>query len=114
MLDLCDQGDRADVVGWVSAAVQRNLTTPRRLRNRVHGRGRLHHRRLILALIDDVGAGVVQVGPHRGPRGHADALHDARLDQELGTVTDRGDRTARGREATDEGHDGVVDPQVVG
>jgi hypothetical protein len=57
VLDLCDEGDRADVVGWVSAAVQRNLTTPRRLRSRVHDRGRLRHRRLILALIDDVDVG---------------------------------------------------------
>lgn len=57
VLDLCDRSDRADVVGWVAAAIQRGLTTPNRLRRRVEDRGRLRHRRLVLSLIDDVELG---------------------------------------------------------
>ncbi|GAB2592079.1 hypothetical protein GCM10009593_35610 [Microlunatus antarcticus] len=57
VLDLCDQSDREDVVGWVAAAVQRGLTTPKRLRRRVDDRTRLRHRQLVLSLIDDVGVG---------------------------------------------------------
>ena len=57
VLDLCDEGEVADVVGWVAAAVQRRLTTPNRLRARMHGRDRVRHRRLILSLIEDVAVG---------------------------------------------------------
>ncbi len=57
VLDLCDQGDREDVVGWVAAAVQRELTTPKRLRRRVDGRERVRHRQLIVSLIEDVAVG---------------------------------------------------------
>ena len=57
VLDLCDQCDAEDVVGWVAAAVQRRLTTPKRLRRRVDARDRVRHRRLVLSLIDDVEVG---------------------------------------------------------
>jgi hypothetical protein len=57
VLDLCDEGDPSDVVGWVAAAVQRRLTTPHRLRRRVDDRARVRHRRLILSLIEDVAVG---------------------------------------------------------
>ncbi|MGI3780795.1 MAG: hypothetical protein ACRYG2_08450 [Janthinobacterium lividum] len=57
VLDLCDEGEVADVVGWLAAAVQRGLTTPKRLRSRVDGRSRMRHRRLVLSLIDDVAVG---------------------------------------------------------
>ena len=57
VLDLCDHGDEAAVVGWVAAAVQRRLTTPRRLGQRVDDRPRLRYRRLVLGLLDDVAAG---------------------------------------------------------
>jgi hypothetical protein len=57
VLDLCDQCDREDVVGWVAAAVQRGLTTPKRLRRRMDGRDRVRHRRLVLSLINDVEVG---------------------------------------------------------
>jgi hypothetical protein len=57
VLDLCDQSDQAEVVGWVAAAVQRRLTTPQRLRRRIDGRDRARHRRLILSLIEDVAVG---------------------------------------------------------
>ncbi|MGI3782994.1 MAG: type IV toxin-antitoxin system AbiEi family antitoxin domain-containing protein [Janthinobacterium lividum] len=57
VLDLCDRSDKAEVVGWVSAAVQRRLTTPNRLRRRVDDRSRLQHRQLVLSLIDDVELG---------------------------------------------------------
>jgi hypothetical protein len=57
VLDLCDRSEREDVVGWVSAAVQRRLTTPKRLRRRVDERSRLQHRQLVLSLIDDAELG---------------------------------------------------------
>ena len=57
MLDLCEECDEADVVGWVSAAVQRRLTTPTRLRHQVEGRARLRHRKLVLELVEDVAVG---------------------------------------------------------
>ncbi|MGI3780144.1 MAG: hypothetical protein ACRYG2_05135, partial [Janthinobacterium lividum] len=80
VLDLCDQGDRAEVVGWVSAAVQRRLTTPSRLRRRVEDRNRLRHRRFVLRLVDDVELGAespIEIAylndverAHGLPRGH--------------------------------------------
>ena len=57
VLDLCDESTEAEVVGWVTAAVQRRLTTPERLRRRVEGRARLRHRTLVLGLLADVALG---------------------------------------------------------
>ena len=57
MLDLCDLGPEAQVVGWVTSAVQRRLTTPGRLRRRVDGRPRVRYRRLLLHLLADVATG---------------------------------------------------------
>jgi hypothetical protein len=57
VLDLCDVGTELEVVGWVTAAVQRGLTTPDRLRRRVEERHRLRHRRLVLELLPDVALG---------------------------------------------------------
>jgi hypothetical protein len=57
VLDLCDGAREAEVVGWVTAAVQRQLTTPARLGQRVDERSRLRHRRLILAVLADVTVG---------------------------------------------------------
>lgn len=57
VLDLCDAASELEVVGWVTAAVQRGLTTPQRLRRRTEERHRLRHRRLILHLLADVSVG---------------------------------------------------------
>ena len=57
VLDLCDESEVAEVVGWVAAAVQRGLTTPARLRRHLDGRGRHRHRRLVLELLADVAVG---------------------------------------------------------
>lgn len=57
VLDLCDESEVADVVGWVAAAVQRRLTTPARLRRRLEDRGRHRLRRLVLDLLADVAVG---------------------------------------------------------
>jgi very-short-patch-repair endonuclease len=57
VLDLCAHGAASDVVGWVTAAVQRRLTTPRRLSTALGQRPRQRHRDLILGLIADVDDG---------------------------------------------------------
>jgi very-short-patch-repair endonuclease len=57
VLDLCAQGTAGEVVGWVTAAVQRRLTTPRRLRVALAQRPRQRHRDLIRGLIADVDRG---------------------------------------------------------
>lgn len=55
VLDLCT--DRGATVHWVTAAVQRGRTTPRRLRAALGRRGRIPHRRLVTELIEDVREG---------------------------------------------------------
>ena len=57
VLDLCDAASEVEVVGWVTAAVQRRLTTPDRLRRRTEERHRLRHRRLVLDLLAEVESG---------------------------------------------------------
>jgi very-short-patch-repair endonuclease len=57
VLDLCHHGRADDVVGWVTTAVQRRLTTPKRLALAVGRRSRQRHRALILELIADVAEG---------------------------------------------------------
>lgn len=58
ILDLCAVGTEAEVVGWVTTAVQRRLTSPSRLRHGAATRRRLRHRSLLLALVGDVVEGV--------------------------------------------------------
>jgi hypothetical protein len=57
VLDLCDDGEPADVVGWLTTSVQRRLTTPERLRRAVDRRIRSRHRKVILDLLSDVTQG---------------------------------------------------------
>jgi hypothetical protein len=57
VLDLCQQGQQSEVLGWVTTAVQRRLTTPRRLTLALARRSRQRHRALILELIADVAEG---------------------------------------------------------
>ena len=57
MLDLCAQARPEDVVGWVTAAVQRRRTTPVRLRRALESRERTPHRLLLQALLAEVAAG---------------------------------------------------------
>lgn len=57
VLDLCESCSEPEVVGWVSAAVQRRLTTPERLQRRMTGRPRVRHRALIAKLLKDVAVG---------------------------------------------------------
>src|SRR3954470_24860311 len=59
VLDLVEQCDREDdVVGWLTRACQRRLTTLPRLRRAVARRRRLRHRRLVHEVLDDVTDGV--------------------------------------------------------
>jgi len=59
VLDLVEQCDAEDdVVGWLTRACQRRLTTPRRLRRAVARRSRLRHRRLVHEVLDEVADGV--------------------------------------------------------
>lgn len=57
VLDLCDEATESEVVGWVTASVQRRLTTPARLGRRVEERRRTRHRRLVLGLLADTAEG---------------------------------------------------------
>lgn len=57
VLDLIAQGDAADVITWLTRAVQRRRTTPARLLRRLDERSRVRHRRLILEMLGDVAAG---------------------------------------------------------
>jgi hypothetical protein len=57
VLDLCADGEPADVVGWLTTSVQRRLTTPERLRRALDRRARFRHRQVILDLLSDVAKG---------------------------------------------------------
>lgn len=57
VLDLCAGATEKEVVGWVTAAVQRRLTTAARLLLTVEGRPHVGHRRLLVGLLSDVGDG---------------------------------------------------------
>ena len=61
VLDLCNSASPREIVGWVTAAAQRRLTTPSRLGNALSQRQRVPHRDLLEKLIDDVGGGVHSV-----------------------------------------------------
>ena len=59
VLDLSEGCVREDdVVGWLTRACQRRLTSPVRLRAAVARRARLRHRRLVQEILDDVATGV--------------------------------------------------------
>jgi hypothetical protein len=59
VLDLSEGCVREDdVVGWLTRACQRRLTSPVRLRAAVARRARLRHRRLVQEVLDDVATGV--------------------------------------------------------
>ncbi len=65
-------------------------------------------------LIDDVGAGVLQILADGGPAGQGASLGQAGVDQDPGRVADRPDRLARLGEGADEAGGLLVDPQLVG
>jgi hypothetical protein len=59
VLDLTEGCVREDdVVGWLTRACQRRLTSPARLRAAVARRARLRHRRLVHEVLDEVATGV--------------------------------------------------------
>jgi len=68
VLDLCACGGPADVVEWITKAVQRRLTTPARLHEALLGRRRQRHRFLIEQVLGDADAGV-HSGWSTGSRG---------------------------------------------
>jgi hypothetical protein len=80
VLDLADGAAAGDVVGVVTTAVQRRLTTPDRLRRNLDLRSRHAHRNLLLDLLTDVDQGAETPlefrylrdveRPHGLPRGH--------------------------------------------
>jgi hypothetical protein len=57
ILDLADQADLADLIGWTGRAVQLGRTTLSRLRAALDRRSRIPRRRLLTELFDDVAAG---------------------------------------------------------
>jgi hypothetical protein len=69
VLDLTDLARDPDaVVGWLTRACQRRLTTPQRLAEAASGRARLRHRRLLGDVLDDVRDGVASPLEHRYAR----------------------------------------------
>jgi hypothetical protein len=80
VLDLAARRGSGDVVGIVTDAVQRGLTTPERLQGLLESRPRQRHRQLISGLLADVASGVespLEVmylrtveRPHHLPKGH--------------------------------------------
>ncbi|HET8616645.1 MAG TPA: hypothetical protein VFL94_14050 [Actinomycetales bacterium] len=56
LVELCMRDD--DVVGWLTRACQRGLTTPTRLQSALAGRQRLRHRPLVRDALADVVSGV--------------------------------------------------------
>jgi hypothetical protein len=70
VLDLVQTCDaEVDVVGWLTRACQRRLTTPERLREVAAGRRRVRHRLLVGQVLADVRAGVaspLERAYHRG------------------------------------------------
>lgn len=57
VLDLCQDADSEQVVGWVSTALQTRLTSSASLRRALAGRRRFRHRRLVEELLTDVDEG---------------------------------------------------------
>jgi Transcriptional regulator, AbiEi antitoxin len=57
VLDLADARDTGEVIQLITTAVQRRLTTVRKLRRELDGRARHRHRALLRDLLFDVGVG---------------------------------------------------------
>ena len=57
LLDLCASGTETELLGWVTTAVQKRLTTPRRLGAAAEERSRLRHRSLLMDLVADTAKG---------------------------------------------------------
>lgn len=57
VLDLAEARADAEIVGLVTAAIQRRLTTPRRLQSRLGQRTRHAHRALLIGMLADVAEG---------------------------------------------------------
>lgn len=57
VIDLCDIGERPEVVGLLTSAVQRRLTTGERLLDELDSRKRHRHRLLICGILGDVDEG---------------------------------------------------------
>lgn len=83
-------GDEEEVVRLLSDAVRTRVTTAARLRVAVAGRTRLRHRRLVLAVLDDVERGTHSVLEHR-------YLRDIERAHGLPTGTWQQRRTVEGR-----------------
>ena len=87
VLDLCDLGDEAAAIGWVTSAVQQRRTTTARLGASLAHRGRARHRALLRDLLADVAAGAETPlelrylrdveRPHGLPVGQRQDLRDA-------------------------------------
>lgn len=58
VLDLCAGGAPAEVISWITKAVQRRLTTPARLLTAMCRRRSVRHRRLIEQVLGDAESGV--------------------------------------------------------
>lgn len=58
VLDACSESDGDDVIEVLASALRNRLTTPERLRSRALDLETLRHRRVILGLLPDLGAGV--------------------------------------------------------
>lgn len=58
ILDLAENADLADVIGWSGRAIQQRRTTPHRLRTALERRSRVARRKPLAALFADVSAGV--------------------------------------------------------
>ena len=65
VLDLCADGSDAACVDWVTAAVQRRLTSPQQLRASLLRRSRQPRRKLLNGLLTDVASGVHSTLEHR-------------------------------------------------
>lgn len=86
VLDLVEASAGVDaVVGWLTRACQRRLTTPARIAAAAARRSRLRHRRLLSQVLDDVRQGVASAlerryardveRAHGLPRGMRNSLH---------------------------------------
>lgn len=58
VLDLCAASEPAEVISWITKAVQRRVASPARLRTALSARQRMRHRELIVGVLDDADAGV--------------------------------------------------------
>ncbi len=61
VLDLCGEGSERDAIGWITAVVQRRLSTPQKLLNALRRRAYVGNRKLIEAVIREAAGGVHSV-----------------------------------------------------